>query len=365
MKYEQIKALTNLSESLLQATECGGLDILNAHCKNPDSINDVCDSIDMALQENDGATSVADLMRLWDDLNKIPTVYKGTNAAQIEVPFLHFNAGTLLEDIWQWFENQNAEFKIGEITKKKLTDIDPKLNLDLTGKSKLEILELFGYAISSSSDRFIICVQGDPESFSLETNDKEEAIQEAYKHLLFEVDQSIGYQFPPFNGGSSSTLNVESGSIVMVKDHIPDIANIYDYGVIVDAPSNMKYAHGVKILVTHQGYIGVQAQNVELTDYRFELTTFAEVNECRIQGKLHSLVSAALVHKDLRVPKTESEWAEMKNDQVVYCPANSHKFYTKEDFLKLCDYDNSQALLLMEYSSPNNLPEEVLSEGRN
>lgn len=45
MSAEQLAALEVLKFASRMATDCGLFDILVTECKNPDSINDVCDAI--------------------------------------------------------------------------------------------------------------------------------------------------------------------------------------------------------------------------------------------------------------------------------------------------------------------------------
>lgn len=50
------------------------------------------------------------LSKLWTDLSKIPV----NNIGQITEPFIHFSAGTYIEDVWLWFEEQDDNFKVVE-----------------------------------------------------------------------------------------------------------------------------------------------------------------------------------------------------------------------------------------------------------
>lgn len=122
MNYQQITALTQLNAALQAATNYGALDILNKFCKSPDSINDVCDNVNKALEENPGMTTYQDLLLLWNRFGEIPTVFEGANVDQIEEPFLHLPIGTHREDIWRWFETQNADFIVGDVMNGKVVN---------------------------------------------------------------------------------------------------------------------------------------------------------------------------------------------------------------------------------------------------
>lgn len=61
--------------------------------------------------------TLADYYALWDSLSDIPTVdnHPEFEDNSIELPFLHFPAGTPREEIWRWFEAQHPEFKVGDV----------------------------------------------------------------------------------------------------------------------------------------------------------------------------------------------------------------------------------------------------------
>lgn len=113
-------ALTSLNAALIVATNCGALDLLYEHCKSPDSINDVCDSLDEALKQRQGFKTMPELLALWAKLGDVPVVYEGDDVFKIEEEFLHFSIGTLLGDIWHWFESQNPNFLVGEVMNGKM-----------------------------------------------------------------------------------------------------------------------------------------------------------------------------------------------------------------------------------------------------
>lgn len=55
---------------------------------------------------------LATLYARWDELGDIPV----DEAAQYtEAPFLHFAAGSEVEEIWHWFESVNPRFLVGEV----------------------------------------------------------------------------------------------------------------------------------------------------------------------------------------------------------------------------------------------------------
>ena len=51
MTHEQKQVALKLAAILTEATDVGLLDVLLDHTKNPDSINDVCDSLNDLLKE--------------------------------------------------------------------------------------------------------------------------------------------------------------------------------------------------------------------------------------------------------------------------------------------------------------------------
>lgn len=64
-----------------------------------------------------GLTLMA-LYALWEQLGDIPVFPERTpdfEMDSIEEPFLHFAVGTPREDIWRWFESQNAKFIVGDV----------------------------------------------------------------------------------------------------------------------------------------------------------------------------------------------------------------------------------------------------------
>ena len=52
-----------------------------------------------------------ELKKLWNKLGDVPI----NEDEEIDEDFLHFKKGTHREDIWHWFEEQRADFIIGEI----------------------------------------------------------------------------------------------------------------------------------------------------------------------------------------------------------------------------------------------------------
>lgn len=63
-------------------------------------------------------TPLVELYKKWDILGNIPVFHDGIGdyaQGTIEEPFLHFPLGTHPEEIWHWFEAQNAEFVVGEV----------------------------------------------------------------------------------------------------------------------------------------------------------------------------------------------------------------------------------------------------------
>ncbi|MDU8351104.1 hypothetical protein RYA05_04240 [Pseudomonas syringae pv. actinidiae] len=55
------------------------------------------------------ARSMTELRGLWNELADVPTADECLDEA-----FLHFETGTELVDVWQWFEAQNPAFVVGE-----------------------------------------------------------------------------------------------------------------------------------------------------------------------------------------------------------------------------------------------------------
>jgi hypothetical protein len=55
--------------------------------------------------------TVEELHALWGVLSDVPVADDDT----IEIPYLHFEAGTPREDIWHWFEDQHPHFVVGEV----------------------------------------------------------------------------------------------------------------------------------------------------------------------------------------------------------------------------------------------------------
>jgi len=55
--------------------------------------------------------TLAELRALWGVLGDVPVADDDT----IEIPYLHFQAGTPKEDIWHWFEDQHPRFIVGEV----------------------------------------------------------------------------------------------------------------------------------------------------------------------------------------------------------------------------------------------------------
>lgn len=51
------------------------------------------------------------LKELWKQLGTIPTNEDG----ELQEPFLHFQPGTDAIEVWQWFEEQNENFKVNEM----------------------------------------------------------------------------------------------------------------------------------------------------------------------------------------------------------------------------------------------------------
>lgn len=47
------------------------------------------------------------LNKLWDQLIRIPIVQN-----KITEPFLHFPAGTYIDTVWYWFEDQDDNFSV-------------------------------------------------------------------------------------------------------------------------------------------------------------------------------------------------------------------------------------------------------------
>ncbi|MFA5340211.1 MAG: hypothetical protein WC332_00395 [Clostridia bacterium] len=57
--------------------------------------------------------SLQHLKLLWRLLGDIPI----TDDDEIDEPFLHFPKGTDKIEVWHWFEEQNKNFIVGEMTK--------------------------------------------------------------------------------------------------------------------------------------------------------------------------------------------------------------------------------------------------------
>lgn len=66
------------------------------------------------------------LKELWDQLGDIPVNGDG----EIDEPFLDFDVGTDREDIWNWFEEQNNDFVVGDI-------MNGKTKIDDSGETKI------------------------------------------------------------------------------------------------------------------------------------------------------------------------------------------------------------------------------------
>jgi hypothetical protein len=75
---------------------------------------------------DDEPRTMLELKALWDLLGDVPVFDSSDYDAEalssvafkdgdIEVPYLHFPAGTPREDIWHWFEAQNKRFIVGEV----------------------------------------------------------------------------------------------------------------------------------------------------------------------------------------------------------------------------------------------------------
>lgn len=61
--------------------------------------------------ENVEKISMRELCNLWNKLSDIPFDQEGES----EEDFIHFNKGEHLYEIWEWFEDQHPEFKVGMI----------------------------------------------------------------------------------------------------------------------------------------------------------------------------------------------------------------------------------------------------------
>ena len=55
------------------------------------------------------------LYALWDCLSDVPVSEDEDGALITDGPFLRFELGTPIEDIWHWFEDQNPNFICGEV----------------------------------------------------------------------------------------------------------------------------------------------------------------------------------------------------------------------------------------------------------
>lgn len=52
-----------------------------------------------------------ELMKLWEQFENVPVDLEG----EILEPFLHFEAGTDVTDVWLWFEEQDPRFRVAEL----------------------------------------------------------------------------------------------------------------------------------------------------------------------------------------------------------------------------------------------------------
>lgn len=71
------------------------------------------DHIYVAVRTADQADTptLAELRALWGVLGDVPVAEDDT----IQIPYLHFQAGTPREDIWHWFESQHPRFIVGDV----------------------------------------------------------------------------------------------------------------------------------------------------------------------------------------------------------------------------------------------------------
>lgn len=58
--------------------------------------------------------ALTELYALWKQLGDIPIAFEEPGAS-LDADFLHFSKGTLVEDVWHWFEAQNPDFLVGEV----------------------------------------------------------------------------------------------------------------------------------------------------------------------------------------------------------------------------------------------------------
>ncbi|CDH00547.1 hypothetical protein [Xenorhabdus bovienii] len=66
--------------------------------------------------KNKIGSTLESLNKYWNVLKSISVEHcHETGMLCIEEPFLHFDNGTNVEDIWHWFEDQNPYFQVAKI----------------------------------------------------------------------------------------------------------------------------------------------------------------------------------------------------------------------------------------------------------
>lgn len=55
--------------------------------------------------------AMPELADLWNRLGDVPVTEVGEQL-ELDAPFLHFDKGTNVEEVWHWFEEQNALFAV-------------------------------------------------------------------------------------------------------------------------------------------------------------------------------------------------------------------------------------------------------------
>jgi len=90
------------------------LQVLDAAPGNMDKhYESVQDDVYVAVRAADQhhSRTLAELRALWGVLGDVPVADDGA----IEIPYLHFGAGTPREEIWRWFEAQHPRLIVGDV----------------------------------------------------------------------------------------------------------------------------------------------------------------------------------------------------------------------------------------------------------
>ena len=69
--------------------------------------------------EQIGKKTLPELYKLWDALADVPVLVRAGGEAVLDEPFLDFQTGTNVENVWHWFEAQNPTFICGDVMQGK------------------------------------------------------------------------------------------------------------------------------------------------------------------------------------------------------------------------------------------------------